>query len=92
VGRKPVGRSPTNRNVPLAVGVAGGAGVGFAVGRMMAPPWAAAMAKLAEGIVTQAALQTAAPIIGTAIIGSCSILSAIAVPATVIWMLSRKDQ
>ena len=91
MGKKPAGRGPANRNVPLAVGVAGGAGVGFAVGRLLAAPGSAAMAKLAEGLVTQAALQTAGPIIGTAIVGSCSILSAIAVPVTVVWMLSRKE-
>ena len=91
MAKRKAGASPDGRLKPLAWGAAGGAGLGFAVGRLFAAPGSAAMVKLAEGLVTQAALSSAAPIIGTAIVGSCSILSAVAVPVTVMWMLSRKE-
>jgi hypothetical protein len=91
VAKKPAGENPASRSVPLAVGAAGGAGVGFAVGRLLATPGSAAMTKLVETLAAQTALQTAGPIIGTAIIGSCAILSAVAVPLTVMWALSRKE-
>ena len=91
MAKRKAGRKPDARLKPLAWGAAGGAGLGFAAGRLFAAPGSAAMVKLAEGLVTQAALSSAAPIIGTAIIGSCSILSAVAVPVTVMWMLSRKE-
>lgn len=85
-------RKPRSRIAPLAVAGAGGAGLGFFTGHVVASSGSTAVLKLAEGLLSHAALTSAGSIIGSAIIGSCSVLSAIAVPLTVAWVLSRKEQ
>lgn len=86
------GMRPAGRRVPLAVGVAGGAGVGFALARTVSGPGSAAVTRLVDLLVAQIALQTTGPIVATAITGSCSILSAIAIPLTVIWAIKKGKQ
>ena len=85
-------RKPADRIAPVALGAAGGAGVGFALGRAAAPAAATAVARMAEGVLGHAAISTAAPIVGTAITGACAILAAVAVPVTVIYMIRREEQ
>ena len=85
-------RKPGPKTMPVALGVAGGSGIGLLVGRTMAGPGTAAVTRLAESVATQAALQTAGPIIGAAIVGSSSILAAVAVPVVVMWALKKEDQ
>jgi hypothetical protein len=63
VAKQTTGKVQANRSVPIAVGAAGGAGLGFAFGRMAAPSGATVAAKLAEGLLSQAAMSSAASII-----------------------------
>lgn len=86
------GPEPRSRIVPFIAAVMGGAVIGLLVGQWAAPSAATAVVKLAETVSTQAHLSTSGPIIGAAIVGSCSILSAIAVPLVVMWAISRRKE
>jgi len=84
-------RHQASRIAPV-IGAAGGAGVGYALGRAAAPAGATAVARMAEGVLGHAAISTAAPVVGTAITGACAILAAVAVPVTVVWMIRREER
>lgn len=85
-------RNAKARHVPVALGLAGGTGIGVFVGRAMSGPGSAAVLKLAETLAMNVTLQTAGPIIGAAIAGSSSILAAIAVPVVVMWALKKEEE
>jgi hypothetical protein len=68
-----------------------GAGAGYIAGRALMPASATAATKLAEGILSHAALSAAGPIIAASIVSASAIVSAIAIPLVVIWAISRED-
>lgn len=83
--------SPGNGKVKVAIGVAG-AGVGFTIARATIRPGSAAVSKMVEIVATQTALQTAGPIVAAAILGSSTIISAVAIPLVVTWALRERKE
>jgi hypothetical protein len=92
VAKKNPRMKPGSRAIPFAAAGAGGAGMGYVLGHIAARSGTAAMVTLAEGILSQAALATVAPIVGTAIVGASAVCCAIVIPATVVWAISRHER